>query len=218
MQRGGARARTPARRPQVRRDPPDHDRGRRSAAHARLDGLHARRDAGARDRDARHRRGSAEDRDGGRRDVEALHAPLQLPAVLGRRSAVPARPRTPRDRPRRPRRARARADDSRRRDVPLHHPRRLRHPRVERLVVDGVGVRRLDRDDGCRRAAEGAGRRRRHGPHHGRADRQVRHPQRHRRRRGSLRRHGLQGRGHGRGHHRAPDGHKGLGHHDRDHA
>ena len=40
--------------------------------------------------------------------VEALHAPLQLPAVLGRRSAVPARPRPPRDRPRRARRARAR--------------------------------------------------------------------------------------------------------------
>ena len=29
-----------------------------------------------------------------------------------------------------------------RREVPLHRPRRLRHPRVERLVVDGVGLRR----------------------------------------------------------------------------
>ena len=37
------------------------------------------------------------------------------------------------------------ADDSRRRKLPLHHPRRLRHPRIERLVVDGVGVRRLAR-------------------------------------------------------------------------
>ena len=46
--------------------------------------LHARRDAGARHRHARHRRRSAEDRDRRRRDVEALHAPLQLPAVLGR--------------------------------------------------------------------------------------------------------------------------------------
>ena len=72
----------------------------------------ARRDPGARDRDARHRRRPAEDRDGRRRDLEALHAALQLPAVLGRRSAVPARPRPPRDRPRRARRARARADDS----------------------------------------------------------------------------------------------------------
>ena len=37
---------------------------------------------------ARHRRRPAEDRDGRRRDVEALHAALQLPAVLGRRSEV----------------------------------------------------------------------------------------------------------------------------------
>ena len=26
--------------------------------------------------------------------------------------------------------------------LPLHRPHRLRHPRVERLVVDGVGLRR----------------------------------------------------------------------------
>ena len=70
--------------------------------------LYAWRDAGARDRHARHRGRSAEGRDGRRRDVEALHAPLQLPAVLGRRSAVPARPRPPRNRPRCTRRARPR--------------------------------------------------------------------------------------------------------------
>ena len=66
------------------------------------------------------------------------------------------------------------ADDAGRGKLPLHRPRRLRHPRVERLVVDGVGVRRLAGDDGCRRAAEGAGRRRRDGPRDGRGDRQVR--------------------------------------------
>ncbi len=180
----------------LRRDPSDQHRSRRAAAHARLVGVPARRDPGAGHRHARHRRGSAEGRDGRRRDVEALHAPLQLPAVLGRRSAVPARPRPPRDRPRRARRARARADDSRRRRVPLHHPRRLRHPRVQRLLVDGVGLRRLAGDDGCGRADQGAGRRHRDGPDHGRAERQVRHPVRHRRRRGPLRRHGLQGRRH----------------------
>ena len=65
----------------------DHDRSRRPAAHARLGRVHARRDPGARHRDARHGRRPAEGRDGRRRDVEALHAPLQLPAVLGRRSA-----------------------------------------------------------------------------------------------------------------------------------
>ena len=102
------RARHAARRPQVRRDPQHHDRSRRPAAHARLLPLHARRDPGARGRDARHRRRPAEGRDGRRRDLEALHAPLQLPAVLGRRSEVPARPRPPRDRPRRARRALAR--------------------------------------------------------------------------------------------------------------
>ena len=43
-----------------------------------------------------------------RRALEALHAPLQLPALLDRRDQADARPRPPRDRPRRPRRARAR--------------------------------------------------------------------------------------------------------------
>ena len=42
------------------------------------------------------------------------------------------------------------------RRVPLHDPRRLRDHRVERLVVDGVGLRRLAGADGRRRAAEGA--------------------------------------------------------------
>jgi hypothetical protein len=49
--------------------------------------VHARRDPGAGHRHARHLRRPAEGRDGRRRDLQALHAPLQLPAVLGRRSA-----------------------------------------------------------------------------------------------------------------------------------
>ena len=213
----GARTRPPARRPQVRRDSSDHHRSGRPAAHPRLDGVHARRNAGPGHGHPGHGRRPAEDRDGRRRDVEALHAPLQLPAVLGRRSAVPARPRTPRDRSRRARRARAPADDSRRRELPLHHPHRLRHPRIERLVVHGVGLRRIDRDDGRWRAPEGLGGWRRHGTHHGRGDRQARDPERYRRRRRPLRRHGLQGRRIGRGHHRAADGHQGVGHHARHH-
>ena len=100
-------------------------------------------------------------------------------------------------------------------EVPLHGPRRVGHSRVERLVVDGVGVRRLAGDDGCRRAAQVAGGRHRDGPRDGREDRQVRRPQRHRRRGGSLRRHGLQGRRHRRRHHGAADGHQGLRHHHR---
>ena len=78
--------RRPARRPQVRRNPADLDRDRRPAAHARLGRLHARRNAGARHLHARHGRRCAEDRELRGRDVEELHAPLQLPAVLGRRN------------------------------------------------------------------------------------------------------------------------------------
>ena len=47
-------------------------------------GLHPRRDAGAGHLHAGHRRRCAEDRELRGRDVEELHAPLQLPAVLGR--------------------------------------------------------------------------------------------------------------------------------------
>ena len=43
-----------------------------------------------------------------------------------------------------------------------------RHPRVERLVVDGLGVRRLARAHGRRRSDEGAGRGHRDGPDEGR--------------------------------------------------
>ena len=58
------------------------------------------------------------------------------------------------------------------------------------------GVRRLARDDGRRRPAQGARRGRGHGPRPRRGHRPVRGAERHRRRRGPLRRHGLQGRRH----------------------
>ena len=79
------------------------------------------------------------------RDDEVVHAALQLPAVLHRRSAPDARHQPPRDRPRQPGRARAAGRAAAVRGVPVHDPHRLRRPRVERLVVDGVGVRRLAR-------------------------------------------------------------------------
>ena len=47
--------------------------------------------------------------------VQALHAPLQLPAVFRRRGALHARPRPPRDRPRPARRAGAGAGPARQR-------------------------------------------------------------------------------------------------------
>ena len=62
--------------------------------------------------------------------------------------------------------------------VPLHHPRRLGDHRVERLVVDGDGVRHVAGADGCGRAAQAPDRRHRHGPDPGRQAlrRAVRHP------------------------------------------
>ena len=86
----------------------------------------------------------------------------------------------------------------------------------ERLVLDGDRVRLLAGTDGCRRALKTADRRHRHGPHpRGQTLRGVvRHP----RRRGSSRRHGLQGGRHRRGRHLAADGHQDRRHHRRDHA
>ncbi len=100
--------------------------------------------------------------------------------------------------------------------LPLHDPRALRHHRVQRLLVDGDGLRRLAVDDGRGRAAEAAGLRHRHGPDPRRQG--FRGDQRHPRRRGSSRRHGLQGGRHQRGHHLAADGHQDRRHHRGDHA
>ena len=85
------------------------------------------------------------------RDRQALLPPLQLPAVLGRGGRLHARPQAPRHRPRRARRAGARADDPEPGGVPVHDPRRLGHPRVERLELDGLGVRLDAVADGRRR-------------------------------------------------------------------
>ena len=131
----------PARRTRRRGDPADHVRGVGRAAHARLRALHPRPDPGADARDAGHGQGGAAHRRPVARHDEALHPPLQLPAVLGRRDRVHAGPEAPRHRPRRARRARTAAGDPRRRDVPVHDARRLRDPRVERQLVDGVGLR-----------------------------------------------------------------------------
>ena len=126
-----------------------------------------------------------------RRHREALHAALQLPALLDGRDQAAARPGPARDRPRRPGRARAGARAAERQGLPLHHPHRLRDPRVERQLVDGVGLRRHAGADGRGRSDQDAGRGHRDGPDQGRRPR--RRPVRHPRRRGSPRRHGLQG-------------------------
>ena len=172
----------------------DHDRGRRRPAHARLGAVHARPDAGAQRRRARHAQGGDAPRHARPRDEEVLLPPLQLPAVLGRGGGPPRRPEAPRHRPRRARRARAGADGPVDRGLPLHDPRRLGHPRVQRLVVDGLGLRLVAVADGRRRADQATGRGHRDGPDQG--GRRLHRPHRHRRRRGSPRRHGLQGRRH----------------------
>jgi polyribonucleotide nucleotidyltransferase len=57
------------------------------------------------------------------------------------------------------------------RGLPVRGAYRLRDHGVQRLVVDGLGVRRDPGDDGRGRADQGAGRRHRHGPHRRRAAR-----------------------------------------------
>ncbi len=71
------------------------------------------------------------------------------------------------------------------------------------------------RADGCGRADRRTGGGHRHGPGDGRQG--LRHPHRHRRRRGSLRRHGFQSRRIAPGHHRPADGHQGPERHHQDH-
>ena len=82
-------------RPRHGRDPRHLDRGRRAAARPRLRGLHPRPDAGPLGRVAgHHARGDAR-RQPRAGDVQALLAPLQLPALLGGRGRLHARPQAP---------------------------------------------------------------------------------------------------------------------------
>ena len=183
-------------------------RDRRPAADPRVGAVHPGPDPGAGLGHPRHHRRRAADRQHrrGRRDDQVVHAALQLPALLHRRGEDDPRHQPPRDRARRPGRARAAAAAAALRGLPLHAARRLRGPGVERLLLDGDGMRRLAGADGRRCADEGVLRRRGHGPHQGR--RQGRYPHRHPGLRGSPRRHGLQGRRHRAGHHLDPDGHQ----------
>ena len=127
-------------------------RGRRAAARARLGRLPARRNAGADHRHAGHQPRRAARRRPDRRVLQEVHARLQLPVVLGGRSAADPRPGPARNRPRRPGRAERQAGAARSRGVSLHDPRDLRHSGVERLQLDGQRLRRDAGADGGRRA------------------------------------------------------------------
>ena len=194
----------------------DHIRGARAAPRARLRPLHPRRDAGAGRRHPRHRRGRAIRRCARRHAQGAVPAALQLPTLLGRRDGPHERARPARDRSRQARLAGAAPADAEPGGVPLHGACRLRDHRIQRLLVDGLGVRRLAGADGRRRAAEAPRRRHRHGPHQG--GQQLRRALRHSGRRGPPGRHGLQGGRHGEGRHLAADGHQDRRHHRGDHA
>jgi polyribonucleotide nucleotidyltransferase len=100
---------------------------------------------------------------------EKLPAALQLPSLFGRRNRPHGRAQAaaksataswPGARSIRCCRPQGR--------IPLHDPRGLGDHRVQRLVVDGDGLRRLAGADGCGRAAEAADRGHRHGPDPGR--------------------------------------------------
>ena len=125
----------PHRRARLRRHPPDHERGRPPDPDPRFGPVHPRRDPGPGHGHPGHLRGRPAARQPRRGIQETVHAPLQLPAVLGRRGGLPAGPRAPRDRARRPGRKIDPPGHSRHGHLPLHHPHRLGHPGEQRLLL-----------------------------------------------------------------------------------
>ena len=77
------------------------------------------------------------------RELQAVHAPVQLPALLGWGGTAAALTRPSRDRTRRARRACGAQCHARRGGLPLRGPHRQRDSFEQRLDVDGVGVRFL---------------------------------------------------------------------------
>ena len=124
------RRRATHRRPRHAHRPADRRRGGAAAAGARQRAVHPRRDAGAGRHHARHRPGRTDRRRARRRVPRALHAALQLPAVLGRRGRPLRLYRPARGRPRQARLAGDPSADAGQGRLPLHHPRRLGDHRV----------------------------------------------------------------------------------------
>ncbi len=95
----------------------------------------------------------------------ALHAQVHLPAVLHRRDRSRGFAQAPRGRPRCARTSCAAAGAPEPRDVPVRDPSALRGHGLQRLDLDGLGLR-LDAVAAAGwRAAQGARCRYRHGPH-----------------------------------------------------
>jgi len=139
-----SRHRQAHRRPRPQDRAQHRDRSRPVAAHPRIGAVHPRRNPGAGGCHARHRRGRAVDRCLAGLLQGILPAALQLPALLGRRDRPHGRHQAARNRPRQAGLARAASAAAEGGRVPLHHPSSLRDHRVERLILDGLGVR-LDR-------------------------------------------------------------------------
>ena len=210
----GGRDRRARRRPSRRRDQTAHGQAQLPAARSRLRPLPARPDAGALRLHPRHAQRVAASGHHRARRRQALHPPLQLPAVLHRRDGPYGQPQAPRDRTRQPRRARASACNPVRGRVPLRHSRGLRGHGVQRLQLDGLHLWLHARAHGRWRAAQAPRVRHRHGPHPGGG--QDRRPVRHPGPRGLPRRHGLQGDRHRARHNRHADGQQGHRPHARD--
>ena len=146
----------------------DRLRGRRAAPRARLGPLPARRDAGAGHRHAGHRRATSSASTAWSRST----ARSSCCTTTSRRSAS-ARCRPIRGPGRREIGHGALAERSLKAghpaagEVPLHHPRRLRHPRVQRLQQHGQRLRRHPGADGRRRADQRPGGRHLHRPGQG---------------------------------------------------
>ena len=188
------------RRPRHHRHPAAVGRGRGRPAGPRLGAVRARRDPDHGRHHAEHAAHGAADRLARPGDAQALPAPLQLPALLHRRDRPGRLAEAPRDRARCAGRAGAAAGAAHPRGVPLRDPAGVGGAELQRLHVDGLGLRVHDVAAQRGRAAEGAGGRHRHGPgvRRGRRLHPVRGAHRHPGRRGRVRRHGLQGRRHAR--------------------
>jgi len=99
---------------------------------------------------ARHRRRRAIHRRAAGHVQGIIPIALQLPALLGRRNGPHRSTRPPRNRSWQARLARDPSDAAVEGRVPLHHPHCLRDHRVQRLVLNGDGMRLFSSADGCR--------------------------------------------------------------------
>ena len=154
----------------VRRDPAHHDRGRLSSPGptARPSSPAARPRAWPRSPSARSRTPSGWTPSGEETKKRFMLHYNFPPFSVGEVSFLRG-PGPPGDRARRPG---GKGHPARRSPTtptfPYTDPHRLRHPRIQRLLVHGHGLRRRPGPDGRRGSPEDDRRRHRHGPRHGR--------------------------------------------------